>query len=109
MYHQPTSIESMSAGKSKVVNKSTPRRTSRTFSMSRTAFNGLGTLSPTAASLRGLGLAQPERAARAARTCPERRRLAQACAAPALRFMARSGLSRGRGGGHKAIARRGQS
>ncbi len=67
------------------------------------------TLYPTAASLQALGLAQPERAARAARTCPERRRLARACAAPALRFMARSGLLRGRDGRQKAIARRGRS
>ena len=67
------------------------------------------TLYPTAASLGALGLGQPERAARAARTCPERRRLARACAAPALKLIAHSVLLRGDDGKQNAIARREQS
>jgi hypothetical protein len=50
------------------------------------------TLYPTAASLRALGLPDPEGTARAALRCPERRRLATACARPALDVLARSDL-----------------
>ena len=48
------------------------------------------TLFPTTASLAALGLPDPAGAARAAATCPERRRLAEACAAPALRTLERA-------------------
>ncbi len=48
------------------------------------------TLYPTAASLAALGLTDPVAAARAVRRCPERRRLALACAVPALDLVARS-------------------
>lgn len=51
------------------------------------------TLYPTAASLRAVGVADPEAAARAVRDCPERARLAADCAAPALALLARRGLS----------------
>lgn len=50
------------------------------------------TLYPTPASLRALGVTKPGRAARRARKCPERRRLAAACAEPALDLLTRSGL-----------------
>lgn len=50
------------------------------------------TLYPTAASLHALGIAKPGQAARRARKCPERRRLAAACAEPALDLLTRSGL-----------------
>ena len=47
----------------------------------------LATLYPTPASLAALGIADPQAAARAARACPERRALAESCAAPALDFL----------------------
>lgn len=47
----------------------------------------LATLYPTPASLATLGIADPQGAARAARACPERRLLAESCAAPALEFL----------------------
>ena len=50
------------------------------------------TLYPTAASLKVLGLPEPEATARAALACPERRRLAEACARPALNVLSRSDL-----------------
>jgi hypothetical protein len=49
-------------------------------------------LYPTTASLATLGIPDPHGAARAVRACPERRKLACACAAPALAFMHRAGL-----------------
>ena len=51
------------------------------------------TLYPTAASLDAAGLDEPRSLAAAARACPRRRRLARACAAPALEFLARSALA----------------
>jgi hypothetical protein len=54
----------------------------------------IATLYPTPASLAALGVENPQRAARRARTCPERRRLAEACAQPALDLLARTGLIR---------------
>jgi len=51
------------------------------------------TLYPTPASLAALGLDDPLAAARAARRCPERRALADACARPALAPLAEHGLS----------------
>jgi acetoin utilization protein AcuC len=48
---------------------------------------------PSAASLAALGLAQPEAVARAAAKCPARRRLAEACAAPALKALGRDMLA----------------
>jgi len=53
------------------------------------------TLYPTPASLDAAGLDDPRALAAAARTCPNRRRLALACAAPALDFLARSALGPG--------------
>lgn len=50
------------------------------------------TLFPTPASLRALGIPDPAAAARRARLCPHRRRLAQACAQPSLDLLARTGL-----------------
>lgn len=50
------------------------------------------TLYPTPASLAALGIPEPRRVAGAVRACPERRRLARACAAPALGFVAAAGL-----------------
>jgi len=47
------------------------------------------TLYPTTASLKALGIAQPAAAARAAAASPRHRRLAQACAAPALKTLGR--------------------
>jgi hypothetical protein len=52
----------------------------------------LATLYPTEASLAAAGLAEPRAVARAARACPERRRLARDCAAPALTLLARGAL-----------------
>ena len=51
------------------------------------------TLYPTPASLAVLGFKQPRRLARAVRACPARGRVACACAAPALRFIARAGFA----------------
>lgn len=51
------------------------------------------TLYPTPASLAAIGIERPARVARAVRDCPERRRIAQACAAPAVALMARAGLA----------------
>ena len=51
------------------------------------------TLYPTPASLDAAGLDGPQALAAAARVCPRRRRLAQACAAPALEFLAQSALA----------------
>jgi len=51
------------------------------------------TLYPTVASLRALGLDEPEAVARAAARCPDRRRIAEACARPALEVLARNGLA----------------
>ncbi len=51
------------------------------------------TLFPTVASLQVLGIAEPGTVARSAAACPARRRLAQACAAPALKSLRRSGLA----------------
>ncbi len=48
------------------------------------------TLYPTTASLAALGLNRPQAAARAAAACPERGRLAAACAAPALKVVERN-------------------
>jgi acetoin utilization protein AcuC len=51
------------------------------------------TLFPTAASLLALRVARPEAVARTAAACPARWRLAEACAAPALKALRRSGLA----------------
>ena len=53
------------------------------------------TLYPTPASLDAAGLDEPQALAATARACPRRRRLAQACAAPALEFLARCALATG--------------
>jgi len=50
------------------------------------------TLFPTPASLRALGIPDPAAAARRARACPERRRIAAACAQPSLDLLACTGL-----------------
>ena len=50
------------------------------------------TLYPTPGSLAAVGIREPQRMARAARACPVRRALSRACAAPALRLIARAGL-----------------
>lgn len=50
------------------------------------------TLFPTPASLRALGIPDPTAAARRARACLKRRRLAQACAQPSFDLLARTGL-----------------
>lgn len=50
------------------------------------------TLFPTPASLRALGIPEPVTAARRARACLKRRRLAQACAQPSFDLLARTGL-----------------
>lgn len=50
------------------------------------------TLYPTTASLSALGVADPQRAARAARRSAARRRLAIACAQPSVELLARYGL-----------------
>ncbi len=51
------------------------------------------TLYPTVASLTALGLAAPRRTVRAALASPRRRRVVEACAAPALEVLARYGLN----------------
>jgi hypothetical protein len=51
------------------------------------------TLYPTAASLGAVGIANPEAAARAARDCPARARIAADCAAPALSLLVQRGLT----------------
>jgi acetoin utilization protein AcuC len=48
------------------------------------------TLYPTAASLAALGSVEPRSLARAAAACPRRRRLAEDCAAPAIKVLRRS-------------------
>jgi hypothetical protein len=50
------------------------------------------TLFPTPASLRALGISDPTAAARRARACPQRQRLARACAQPSLDLLTRTGL-----------------
>ena len=57
------------------------------------------TLYPTPASLDAAGLDEPQALAAAAHACPRRRRLARACAAPALEFLARSALAAGQAPG----------
>ncbi len=50
------------------------------------------TLYPTPASLAQLGIDDPDGIARAARACPERRKLVLSCSAPSLRFLSGFGL-----------------
>jgi len=50
------------------------------------------TLYPTVESLAVAGVPDPQNAAAAVRACPQRRRLAEACAAPALGLLGRGGL-----------------
>jgi len=53
------------------------------------------TLYPTAASLEMLGVDDANALSRAARACPDRRRLALACSAPAIKFLAGLGIGGG--------------
>ncbi|MBT6607904.1 MAG: hypothetical protein HOB37_05490 [Rhodospirillaceae bacterium] len=50
------------------------------------------TLYPTPASLDVVGIENAKSVARVIRQCPERRRLAEACARPALELLRRDGL-----------------
>ncbi len=52
------------------------------------------TLYPTAASLTVLGMTDPELTVRAAKACPQRWQIVEACTAPALETLARVGLSK---------------
>ena len=52
----------------------------------------VATLYPTSASLEVLGFTGPQHIAKAVRSCPERQRIVEACASPALEALTRMGL-----------------